>query len=749
MMASNPNKSTNMNRLVKSSLVLVTAFLCFYVTSYSQKKLLVLGSSTSSCYWGPSRYDSCYLARLQRHYQQIGSPILLDNRAVAGDNPYHGMPTTYVPPAGRNAPRPESNITDGLKANPDIVLVNYPSNGYDYFTVDEVMFCLRTIKQTANNSGKPCYITTTQPRNDPESFRTPTVRRRMVEIRTRVLAEFGEFAINFWDDIVNPSDTSIQSIYNADGTHLNDRGHRVLFNKVLEKNIFGQAVPDITPPSAPSNLRVVSTSRNAVQLAWESSTDNVGVSGYEIYVNNVRQYTTSATGITVPNLSVNTSYTFTAKAVDQAGNTSGFSNSVSAVTASQGGLTYRYYEGSWSSLPDFNALSPVKTGVSDNIDLGVRNVNDGFGLLWEGLINIPVSGNYTFEIISDDGSRLYFNSLYSHQAVPLINNDGLHGDQASSATIPLTAGSYPIALAYFENRGLETMQLYWTGPGITRQLVPASAFSTASLSPGLNYRYYEGEWDQLPDFSALTPVKTGSSRNIDLNLKSRNDLFAFIWEGYLRIPASGNYTFELASDDGSKLYLNSSYSNNAQALIDNNYLHSDQARTATLYLAAGLYPFAVTYFEKTGLENLNLYWTGPGISRQSIPDAAFSRTAPVLPGSAVPQPLISGLISPSPQADNLARYDVASSITVYPNPFLNQLNLRFYNAKSSGKAALGLYDLSGKLLFSRNLGNLPAGYQTLDVLRNSHLRLTPGTYILKLYEDGALSKSWKIMKLKN
>src|ERR1700712_3512436 len=101
--------------------------LFFIQCTNGQKKLLILGSSTSTCYFGPSSVDSCYVTRLQRYYQSIGSPFTLDNRAVAGDNVYQGMPLTYTPPPGRNSPRPYDNITEGLSGNPDVVLINYPS----------------------------------------------------------------------------------------------------------------------------------------------------------------------------------------------------------------------------------------------------------------------------------------------------------------------------------------------------------------------------------------------------------------------------------------------------------------------------------------------------------------------------------------------------------------------------------------------------------------------------------------------
>jgi signal transduction histidine kinase len=70
------------------------------------------------------------------------------------------------------------------------------------------------------------------------------------------------------------------------------------------------------------------------------------------------------------------------------------------------GLDYRCYEGWWHDLPDFDELKPVKTGVVDNFNLGVRTRDEGVGLQFEGFLDVPRDGIYTFHVSSDDGSRL-------------------------------------------------------------------------------------------------------------------------------------------------------------------------------------------------------------------------------------------------------------------------------------------------------------------------------------------------------
>lgn len=98
----------------------------------------------------------------------------------------------------------------------------------------------------------------------------------------------------------------------------------------------GVAAPDTQAPSAPGNLHVMGTpTSSSVALMWNASTDNVGVTGYKVYrgATLVTTVSGSTTSYTVTGLSASTSYSFTVRAVDAAGNESAASNSISATTA--------------------------------------------------------------------------------------------------------------------------------------------------------------------------------------------------------------------------------------------------------------------------------------------------------------------------------------------------------------------------------------------------------------------------------
>ncbi len=136
---------------------------------------------------------------------------------------------------------------------------------------------------------------------------------------------------------------------------------------------------------------------------------------------------------------------------------------------------------------------------------------------------------------------------------------------------------------------------------------------------GLDYAYYEGTWDRLPDFAALGPVKRGEVGGFDLTPRARNDFFGFRFSGYVKVPADGTYKFFTSSDDGSRLYVGSTL------VVDNDGLHAMQEREGTIVLKAGAHALTVDFFERDGGEGLEVRWEGPGISKGLIPASALYR----------------------------------------------------------------------------------------------------------------------------
>lgn len=135
----------------------------------------------------------------------------------------------------------------------------------------------------------------------------------------------------------------------------------------------------------------------------------------------------------------------------------------------------------------------------------------------------------------------------------------------------------------------------------------------ADIISGINYSYYEGEWTSLPNFEELTPLETGLLTNIDLSPAKVTDNFALMYEGYLNVESEGDYTFYLASDDGSKLYIGD------REIVSNDGIHNaDNEVSGTWCLETGYHPIRVEYFEASGGESLSVSYEGPETSKTSL-----------------------------------------------------------------------------------------------------------------------------------
>ncbi|GAA1601190.1 glycoside hydrolase family 9 protein [Catellatospora bangladeshensis] len=95
--------------------------------------------------------------------------------------------------------------------------------------------------------------------------------------------------------------------------------------------VGGQPV-DTAAPTVPANPRVTGTTQNSVALAWDASTDNVGVTGYDVYRGTTLLGTAATTSYTDSGLTPATAYQYTVRARDAAGNVSAASAAVTGTT---------------------------------------------------------------------------------------------------------------------------------------------------------------------------------------------------------------------------------------------------------------------------------------------------------------------------------------------------------------------------------------------------------------------------------
>ncbi len=135
---------------------------------------------------------------------------------------------------------------------------------------------------------------------------------------------------------------------------------------------LGGAGPDTQAPSAPSNLVASNVTQTTLSLSWNASTDNVGVTGYDVFQGATNIGSVTGTSANITGLSPSTAYSFKVRAHDAAGNNSGFSNTVNVTTLSNS-ITYCTSQGNNTNdeyidrvqLGSINNLSGNNGGYAD------------------------------------------------------------------------------------------------------------------------------------------------------------------------------------------------------------------------------------------------------------------------------------------------------------------------------------------------------------------------------------------------
>lgn len=130
------------------------------------------------------------------------------------------------------------------------------------------------------------------------------------------------------------------------------------------------------------------------------------------------------------------------------------------------GLHFNYYKGEWIELPDYSQVDPVKSGITNNIDLSQVEDEEDFGLEFTGYIQIAADGMYTFFLNSDDGSQLFIDDTM------VVDNDLCHAETEVSGRVALAKGFHKFRLIYFESKLYNVLELKIEGPDLEKQSIP-------------------------------------------------------------------------------------------------------------------------------------------------------------------------------------------------------------------------------------------------------------------------------------
>ncbi len=227
--------------------------------------LVILGSSTAEGWGATGDYG---WAQMYEDYIKSLNPY-----SNVWNLSKSGYSTIQIMPTGSPGADSERNITKALSYNPDVIIINLPSNdaANDYPVVDQLSR-YSTILSAAAAQNVPVYITTTQPRN-----LTFAGRENLMTMRDSTFSRYGEFAVDFWNVLATSDGFLVSAFDDGDGIHLNDAGHTLVFNRMVNAGVVNPRV-------------AVTASQSFVnpgdEVEFTVTTTVPGIVTYQYYVNN-------------------------------------------------------------------------------------------------------------------------------------------------------------------------------------------------------------------------------------------------------------------------------------------------------------------------------------------------------------------------------------------------------------------------------------------------------------------------------
>ena len=430
---------------------------------------------------------------------------------------------------------------------------------------------------------------------------------------------------------------------------------------------------DTTKPQQTYNLASSSASSTTATLHWHPYTDNVVVTAYDIFQNDIIVKTVTDTVGTVTDLLSNTTYRFSVRARDASNNASGLGNEIQVKTldalppqTSGTGLAVTYYDNI-----DFTGKTLSRTDETINFNWGSGSPDatigsDTFSARWTGQIQPKYSETYTFYTFSDDGIRVWINNQ-------LVINSYIDqgGNTERSGTIALNANQkYDIKVEYYENGGGALATLSWSSSSQAKQIVPKeSLYPVASPAPGtgLAVTYYDNI-----DFTGKTLSRTDETINFNWGNGSPDatigsDTFSSRWTGQVQPKYAETYTFYSYSDDGIRVWVNN------QLVIDSWFDQSGNTeRSGTILLAANQkYSIKVEYYENGGGALATLSWSSASQTKQIVPKENL------FPGTSLAR--TTNEVAKNVRKENQVKADGGQEVELYPNPTTNSVNINLYS----------------------------------------------------------------------
>ncbi|HSX35978.1 MAG TPA: fibronectin type III domain-containing protein [Patescibacteria group bacterium] len=273
-------------------------------------------------------------------------------------------------------------------------------------------------------------------------------------------------------------------------------------------------LPDVTAPIAPTSLAATAQSGSSIKLTWATPTDNVGVTGYNVYRAGSLVGTTSTLIFTDTGLTNATTYNYTVTALDAASNQSAASNTASATTPDTAPPTTP--TGLAATVNGLN-INLSWTVASDNVGVVGYTVylagapigtTAGTSFVASGVLNVL---SYTFTVDAYDAAG-------NHSSPSTGLNVTLPDITAPSTPTGLTATAQSngtsIVLAWntaADNIAVTGYNIYRNGAGTPIATVIGTTFTDTGLVSATTYTYTVAAYDAADNTSAKSAVASATT----------------------------------------------------------------------------------------------------------------------------------------------------------------------------------------------------------------------------------------------
>ena len=314
----------------------------------------------------------------------------------------------------------------------------------------------------------------------------------------------------------------------ADGTRIHDATNYILWDEVeifssssggtattgsmANGDIAVSSTPDTAPPTSPTNLAATSPSQSSISVSWTASTDNIGINHYLIErctglscSNFIQVGSVSASPFTDSSLSASTGYSYHVRAVDAAGNMSGWSNVVGATTQAPD-----------TTPPSAPTNLSATTSSSSTIDLTWTASTDNVGVTQYKVERCSESNCATFTQVGTPTSNSYSDTglsastLYRYHvsATDAAGNNSSYSSIVSTATqvAPPISQNLMLGMNFNEGTGATTSDV--SGHNNTGTLQNGTLWNTQGKNG--NSLTFDGS-DDTVDIGNQTTLNLASS----------------------------------------------------------------------------------------------------------------------------------------------------------------------------------------------------------------------------------------------